>query len=356
MTITDIHNAFARSLIYAVPSQAAHGLERFPHLESSSITFFINQPPLDMARVFLATTSVLLNLVLLAAAQGVDLFDENAYHTIDISLPADTWAAMQVNAREEEWERASVSIAGIDFGFEVGLRFKGSSTLEGCFQNDVLICPKLSLKMRFDRYEGPRYEPGNIRTVNFHAMAFDPSKMHEKISYKLFNDMGVPAPRSHWANLVVNGENFGVYAIVDQVDEVFMTRLDSSGAGQLYKETWPQDCPQECYADDLEEGSEDHTPILTFQTDMTSELDGCRLSTLSEYFDVQQLYNHFAVDAAIANWDGPTGHYCPVEPFVSKTFLVSLRRDSSNMSRLTNAQCILTTPLHFPPFHFLVLC
>lgn len=269
-----------------------------------------------MSRSILATTALLSYTCLLVTAQGVDVFDDMAYHTYAIGLPADEWATLQANARDEEWARAKVSVAGIDFGFDVGIRFKGSSTLQSCFQNDVLICSKLSLKMRFDRYEGPRYQPGGIRTLNFHSMVRDPSKMHEKISYKLFNDMGVPAPRSHWANLVVNGENFGVFSVVDQVDEVFLTRLDS-GDGQLYKETWPQACTSQCFAKDLEEGSEDHTPILTFQTDITSEWGGCRLATLSEYFNVRQLYNHFAVDAAIANWDGPTGHYCPTTAFVA---------------------------------------
>lgn len=261
----------------------------------------------------LLIASALFAALAVSSAKGVELFDESAYHKYEITLPADKWASMQKNAREEDWERANVSIAGTEFGDEVGFRFKGSTTLDGCFENDVLVCPKLSMKIRFDKYDGPRYEPGGIRTVNFHSMVRDPSKMHEKISYKLFNDMGVTAPRSHWANLVVNGEDFGVFSIVDQIDEVFVERLDK-GDGQLYKEKWPEFCSEQCFDNGLKEGSEDHSPVLEFQAEITAARGRCQFRRLREHFCVGQLYNFFAVDAAIANWDGPTGFYCDVNP------------------------------------------
>lgn len=266
-----------------------------------------------LCRTFLATFLLLLSVVstflTVGDSRGVDVFEDTAYHTYELSLPADKWTALQANARDEDWERANVSVGGVKFGHEIGMRFKGSSTLNGCFQNDVLVCPKLSIKIRFDKYDGPRYEPGGIRTLNFHSMVKDPSKMHEIISYKLFNDMGVTAPRSHWANLVVNGEDLGVFAVVDQVDEVFIKRLDS-GDGQLYKEKWPEFCSEQCFANGLKEGSEDHSHVLSFQKAITTQDEGCLLSTLEEYFDVSKLYNFFAVDAAISNWDGPTAFYC----------------------------------------------
>lgn len=107
----------------------------------------------------------------------------------------------------------------------------------------------------------------------------------------------------------MNGEALGLFSLVDQIDDVFIKRIDA-GDGQLYKEEWIGDGSAAGFEGNLKEGSSDHTPILAVQEALRTSGGQCRLSTLGQYFDVPQFYNYMAVDAAIANWDGVTGFYC----------------------------------------------
>ena len=51
--------------------------------------------------------------------------------------------------------------------------------------------------------------------------------------------MGVVAPRSVHARLIINGEYYGVYALTEQIDEQFIAYNYKDASGNLYKEVWP---------------------------------------------------------------------------------------------------------------------
>ena len=51
--------------------------------------------------------------------------------------------------------------------------------------------------------------------------------------------MGVPAPRSVHARLIINGQFNGIYALTEQIDGRFTRENFDDGTGNLYKEIWP---------------------------------------------------------------------------------------------------------------------
>ena len=63
--------------------------------------------------------------------------------------------------------------------------------------------------------------------------------MHERLGYWLFRSMGVEAPRSVHARLVINGEFIGLYALTEQIDGAFTDYHFDDKDGNLYKEVWP---------------------------------------------------------------------------------------------------------------------
>jgi hypothetical protein len=79
--------------------------------------------------------------------------------------------------------------------------------------------------------------------INFHAMMRDAAHMKDRLGYGLFRAAGVPAPRSVHARLIVNGDDLGVFALVEEIDGEFVEdhfrAVDGSGDGNLYKEVWP---------------------------------------------------------------------------------------------------------------------
>jgi spore coat protein CotH len=63
-----------------------------------------------------------------------------------------------------------------------------------------------------------------MKRLTLNAMTQDTSKIHEYGAYALFNAMGVPASKTGWARVYVNGVDRGLYLNVEQPDEVFASK------------------------------------------------------------------------------------------------------------------------------------
>lgn len=240
------------------------------------------------------------------------LFEAKEVPVFELTLPPEDWEKLQKEALKEEYVEANLNFEGANMG-SVGLRFKGSwGSLSLCLDEEGnLLCQKLSMKIGFSEiYKDKRFY--GLKRLNFHAMAGDASKLNEKLSYKLYRDMGVEAPRSNWAVLKINGESLGIYSLVEQIDGRFTdNRWPDDGDGNLYKETWPLTTDEEWYSFGLKTNEEtaDHTQIVDFYKDMAAADEEDLLDTLKRWTDRDQLATYMAVDDAISNWDGVTAWY-----------------------------------------------
>lgn len=246
-----------------------------------------------------------------------ELFEWPDVPVFEFELPEERWTELQANARAEEYVEADVRFEGHAFG-TVGLRFKGSyGTLGLCFDREGgLICPKLSMKVKFDEYALDRRFFG-LKRLNFHSMIRDATKLHEHVAYGLYREQGLPSPRSSWAVLAVNGEKLGLFSMVEQVDGRFTAaHFAGGGDGNLYKEAWPLSNSEEFYAAHLETNEETatHEGMLAFAAALTSSSEEERNAALQNFTDLDALYRYMAVDDAIANSDGITAIYCETEP------------------------------------------
>ncbi|GIS57111.1 MAG: hypothetical protein CM1200mP1_10490 [Candidatus Neomarinimicrobiota bacterium] len=71
------------------------------------------------------------------------------------------------------------------------------------------ICTKLSMKVKID-WKGRKHKFYDLTKLQFHNQNNDPSQMHERLGYWFFRSMGVPAPRSVHAKLIIK-VNIPVY-------------------------------------------------------------------------------------------------------------------------------------------------
>ncbi|WP_437923068.1 CotH kinase family protein [Sorangium sp. So ce291] len=250
----------------------------------------------------------------LADGDPDDLYAASDVPRFDFRLREETWAELQANPLEEEYVEAEACYRGSSVGL-VGLRFKGGyGTLELCYDEEKeLPCPKLSMKVRFDEYvDGQRFY--RQKRLNFHAMMRDPTKVRERITYGLYRDMGVVAPRSAWATLHVNGEPLGLFAMVEDVDGRFTkNQFPDEPDGKLYKAAWPISDDPDYYGEKLETNEDEegisHQRFLAFAEDLAISEGADRLAALSRWTDVAELQRYMAVDDAILNWDGVTTFY-----------------------------------------------
>lgn len=239
----------------------------------------------------------------------------------DFSLPAQAWQDLVAHAKDEVYAPAQVSFEGDPLG-TVGIRFKGSiGTLSSCFDaQGKLTCPKLSMKLGFDEYVADTRFFG-LKRLNLHSMVWDESKLHERLAYDLYRTTGVVAPRSTWAVVRVNGESFGLYSMVEQIDGRFTRdRFPTQGNGNLYKEAWPLASDADYYARHLETdavtpGAAAHSAFLDFHAALSAASSAAEArSALGERMDLGYLANYMAVDDAIANVDGVTAAYIGADP------------------------------------------
>ncbi|HTV17462.1 MAG TPA: CotH kinase family protein [Polyangiaceae bacterium] len=240
------------------------------------------------------------------------VFDPSALHTYELSLDPEVWAALQLAARDEEYAEADLVAAGQALG-RVGLRFKGSSgTLTSCFADDgTPRCSKLSIKLKFDEYL-PDQRFFGLKRLNFNSMLFDDSLLHERLAYRLYKEMGLVAPRSTHARLVVNGEDWGVFSLVEDVDGRFTHHHFDGGDGNLYKEAWPGNADDAVLAEALETNADvaDNSGFLAFQQALLGASAGELLGVAERYLDVDATLAYLAIDQSISNWDGATAFYC----------------------------------------------
>lgn len=247
-----------------------------------------------------------------AAAAWV--FDDAELHTYELTLDPGVWAALQLDALDEQYAEASLSAGDIQLG-RVALRFKGSlGSLVGCFADDgTRICSKLGMKLKFDEYL-PEQRFLGLKRLNFNAEYWDSSLMRERVAYRVFREMALVAPRAAHARLVINGEYQGVFDVVEEVDGRFTHDHFAEGNrnGNLYKEQWPNTDDPVVLGTRLETNEDvaDHSLLLQFHADLARAAQSDLPQAVARYMDVDSLLGYLAVDTHIIDWDGMATFYC----------------------------------------------
>lgn len=254
-----------------------------------------------------------------AATTGADvdeafLFDEAVVRTYELEVAPADWAWLGDNAQLEEYVPATLHFEGAAYG-GAAIRYKGAvGSLKLCFDAmGNLVCDKLSMKLAFDQYD-PEGRFFGLKKLNFHSMEFDPTKMHEAIGYRLFRDLGVAAPRTAYARVLVNGELIGLFAVVEQVDGRFTReRFPDGGEGNLYKEVWPVHTVEQPYLDALET-NEDEAPtadkMARFAAALADAGDAGFAAVVESWIGVDYLMRYMAVARLIDSWDDIVAWYC----------------------------------------------
>ncbi len=101
-----------------------------------------------------------------------------------------------------------------------------------------------------------------LKKMTLNNMVQDPSMIHEVLAYSVFRAMGVPAPRTGYAFVRVNGAAYGVYLNVETLDDVSLPRLFPS-TEHLYEGGYGADIgPGGAGAFEVDEGDEDERADL----------------------------------------------------------------------------------------------
>lgn len=242
---------------------------------------------------------------------GTQLFDESYVHQINfISSNTDLWdtLSMRYFLGSSAYTECSVSIDG-NLLSGIGLKEKGN------FSNWGTSGRKKPLKIDFSEYLSNQKYDG-LKKVNLSNGFQDPSMMHDALCYKILRDAGLPAPRTSYAKVSLNGVYWGLYVLVEEPDKKFLNDRLPDKNGNLYKCNssnleWEGNL-QTSYTDNFEQslsfnGDTSFTDLITLHDKINNTTSHFR-DTLDAYFNIDTFLKCMAVDYLTANWDNMIGH------------------------------------------------
>ena len=141
---------------------------------------------------------------------------------LEINITADEaeWQEMLRNAASKPWVKCGVEINGEKLA-DVGVKPKGNTSLSQVLRDGGT---RFSLKLNFGKYTDGQTFHG-LDKLALNNIYSDTTYMKEYMSYKLMEYMNVPCSMCTFAEIKVNGEHFGFYLAVEDVDDSFLDRV-----------------------------------------------------------------------------------------------------------------------------------
>lgn len=211
------------------------------------------------------------------------VFNDDVVQTLKIVISADNWAAMESDMETIYGARNSNSVgqgggaggpggggpgrgAGGNIGapandvavadpkfvecsvyyngkqwYNVGVRYKGNSSLKGAWYDNSL---KIPFKLNFDYFENSYPEIQNQTFYGFDQLALstnynDDALIREKVTGDTYRNWGIRAPKSSFYKVYVDygqGEQYaGLYTFVEVINDNMLADQFGSEAGNCYK-------------------------------------------------------------------------------------------------------------------------
>ncbi len=266
------------------------------------------------------------------------VFPQNEVMRFDITISSSNYSALYSNLSSEMsssgssrpgmmaedtdydllWVPATLTFNETDW-YNVGLRFKGNSSLKSAYQSGN---GKLSFKLDFDQFEDDYPALKNQRFYGFKQLNLnnnydDESLMREKVGADLFRQFGLAAANTSFCVVYVDygsgSQYFGVYTLVEEVDNTVINTQFNDGSGNLYK----PDGDAASFAantfdtDEMEIKTNEDTATyadvrslynVLHRTTRTSDTEAWK-SELESILDVDNFLKWLAANIVIQNWD-----------------------------------------------------
>jgi len=155
------------------------------------------------------------------------LYDASVLRTFFIEFDNPEWEAEMVAFNNTDVDvPAKVTVDGKVYP-DVGIHFRGNSSF------GVGDGYKRSLNLSFDFVHDGQSVHG-YRTLNFLNANADPTYLHTVLSLRIARDY-IPAPKANLVRVVINGENWGIYANQQQFNKDFLKDFFDTKKGTRWK-------------------------------------------------------------------------------------------------------------------------
>ncbi len=224
---------------------------------------------------------------------------------------------------------------------EVGVRLRGGDTYRP-------LSGKASFKLSFDERE----EDGRLlglRRLTLAGMVRDPTMMRETLAYRLFRQRGVPAARTGYARVSVDGEDYGLYLVLESYDSVAMAARFPS-TGHVYEVGADLHVAQAATLEVDEGDPRDRADIEALLAIIEAEPGAAWMEGVSPLLDLEAFARMWAVETAVGHSEGyaysasryylhsdEEGRFTMLPSALDLSFVETL--DPSEASSLVAARC-----------------
>ena len=166
-------------------------------------------------------SALLLPAVAAADDPAAALYQPNRVDVI--KLIVDPTELAKLEAEPDEYVKGTFSLAetnGTPAGVgafspprNVEVRLKGDASFKD-------LSGKAAFKLKFGEAEAFM----GLRKMTLNNMVEDPSMIHETLSYAAFGAAGVPAPRTSFAYVEVNGLDYGLHLDLETLDKIALEK------------------------------------------------------------------------------------------------------------------------------------
>jgi hypothetical protein len=266
-----------------------------------------------------------------------EVFDNSAVKRFDFIISKENWQIMLDNmtdlygtfgssfgggltSTDEDpvFVPTEVYYNGIQW-YKVGVRFKGNSSLQSAWKQGIL---KLSFKMDFDEFEDNYPQIENQRFYGFKKFSLknnfdDESFLREKVVSDIYQSAGMAVSNTAFYTLYVDHgdgpEYFGLYTLVEEVDNTVIDEQFASDEGNLYKPTgtgasfvngtFNEDDFEKKTNDDEADWSDIQALFTALHSsDRTTNAESWR-ADLESIFETDVFLHYLAINTVIQNWD-----------------------------------------------------
>lgn len=248
-----------------------------------------------------------------SAAAEVDwMYQPDALVEIDLGgLSEAELDELEAEPTEEVHGTFELKVGGVtEAAFEdVGIRLKGGV---GSFK--PIKTGKAAFKIRFDKFVKDQLFFG-LQRLTLNNMVQDASMVHETLTYEIFRALGLPASRTGYALVRVNGEFFGVYLNIETLDKIFLEDHFAS-TQHLYEADAPgvDVRPGEAGTFEVDRGNEKDLADLEALIDAANDVEGDWSDGMAATADLTQMTRVWAVERYASHWDGYAGVQAPFRP------------------------------------------
>ncbi|MBL9168792.1 MAG: CotH kinase family protein [Verrucomicrobiales bacterium] len=299
--------------------------------------------------------------------QPSDIFRFTNVWTVHLSLTPEQWEAMEPKQNRQAGGRRGGSFlqgpeggrngiaaafgyvydyvrADLEFGTnrfkDVGVRYKGNGTFLSSRES-----LKRSLKLDLNQFVKGQKLAG-MSQLNLHNSVRDPSGMNEAIAYRLFQDGGVPAPKTAYAKVYVTvpGKHdrryLGLYDLIEDVGNTFAEERFGVRKGAVFKPVTPNlfsnlgdewKSYNQTYDPKGELTEDQKRRVIEFSKFVSAASDSDFAAKVADYVDLDNVTRYMALTTWLVDMDGILGpgqnYYLYLHPKTQKFHFVPWDQD-----------------------------